>query len=101
MEDTLKQEEDTHERVIQTMKWGLVPSWHKGEPGTFPTLLNNCRSDGMMEKASFRTAIQRRQRCVVLADGSVSFGGGGGRGREWKWKGWGGGGEEIFRVAAI
>ena len=73
MEGALKQEEDTHERVIQTMKWGLVPSWHKGEPGTFPALLNNCRSDGMLEKASFRTAIQRGQRCVVLADGSVSF----------------------------
>ena len=51
------------------MKWGLMPSWHKGDLGSFPTLLNNCRSDGMTEKASFRTAVQKSQRCVVLADG--------------------------------
>ena len=57
------------EKVIQVMKWGLVPSWHKGDPHSFPTLLNNCRFDGMLEKPSFRTAVSRRQRCVVLADG--------------------------------
>ena len=60
------------ERVVQVMKWGLVPSWHKGDPRSFPTLLNNCRYDGMLEKPSFRTAVSRRQRCVVLADGSVN-----------------------------
>ena len=54
------------------MKWGLVPSWHKGEDArSFPTLLNNCRYDGMFEKPSFRNAISKRQRCVVLADGYV------------------------------
>ena len=57
------------ERVIQTMKWGLIPSWHRGDPGGFPTLLNNCRSEGMFQKASFRNAVQKGQRCVVLADG--------------------------------
>ncbi|XP_064395099.1 abasic site processing protein HMCES-like isoform X2 [Halichondria panicea] len=51
------------------MKWGLVPSWYKGEPGKFSTLLNNCRHEGMLEKPSFRTAVQKKQRCVVLADG--------------------------------
>ena len=60
------------ERVVQVMKWGLVPSWHKGDPRSFPTLLNNCRYDGMLEKPSFRTAVSRRQRCVVLADGLVN-----------------------------
>lgn len=57
------------ERVLQVMKWGLIPSWHKGEPSSFPALLNNCRYEGMMEKPSFRNAISRRQRCVVLVDG--------------------------------
>ena len=61
--------DSTDERVLQTMKWGLVPSWHKGDPKKTPTLLNNCRLEGMLEKPSFRTAVQRRQRCVVLADG--------------------------------
>lgn len=62
---------ESTERVIQVMKWGLIPSWHKGDPRSFPTLLNNCRYDGMLEKPSFRTAVSRRQRCVVLADGLV------------------------------
>ena len=51
------------------MKWGLIPSWHKGNPRSFPTLLNNCRYDGMFEKPSFRNAIAKKQRCVVLVDG--------------------------------
>ena len=59
----------TDERVIQSMKWGLVPSWHKGDPKKLPMLLNNCRFESMLEKPSFRNAVQRRQRCVVLADG--------------------------------
>eukprot|EP00731_Ephydatia_muelleri_P024721 Em0016g992a len=49
------------------MKWGLIPHWHKA-PNDLP-LLNNCRSDGMMEKVSFKNAVQKGQRCVVIADG--------------------------------
>lgn len=63
--------DDLGEHVLQVMKWGLIPSWHKGKANSYPALLNNCRSEGMMEKPSFRNAIQKRQRCVVLADGSV------------------------------
>lgn len=57
------------DRVLQVMKWGLVPNWHRGEASKFPTLLNNCRCEGLMEKPSFRNAVQKKQRCVVLADG--------------------------------
>lgn len=59
--------QESGERVLQTMKWGLVPHWHKA-CNDLP-LLNNCRSDGMMEKVSFRNAVQKGQRCVVIADG--------------------------------
>lgn len=59
----------SEERVLQVMKWGLLPSWHKGDASSFGTVLNNCRFEGMMDKPSFRSAIQKRQRCVVLADG--------------------------------
>ena len=51
------------------MKWGLIPSWHKEQPQSFPTLLNNCRYGSMFEKPSFRNAINKCQRCVVLAEG--------------------------------
>lgn len=56
-----------HERVLQVMKWGLVPTWQKESQSRL--LLNNCRYEGMMDKPSFRNAISKRQRCVVLADG--------------------------------
>ena len=67
--ETSDSPDPSDERVLQTMKWGLIPSWHKGDPKRFPTLLNNCRFESMLEKPSFRSAIQRRQRCIVLADG--------------------------------
>ena len=58
------------ERVLQTMKWGLVPSWHRGEsPSSFGTVLNNCRRETILEKPSFRNAIEKGRRCVVVADG--------------------------------
>ena len=57
------------DRVLQCMKWGLVPSWHKGEPSSFGTMLNNCRLDGITEKPSFRGALSKGQRCVVVVDG--------------------------------
>lgn len=56
-------------RVLQVMKWGLVPGWYREEEGKTPTLLNNCRHEGMLEKVSFRPAVRNNQRCVVLVDG--------------------------------
>ena len=63
------------ERVLQPMKWGLVPSWmgeqqrpSSSSPAPRP-LLNNCRLEGILEKPSFRNAVAKRRRCVVLADG--------------------------------
>ncbi|XP_065186358.1 abasic site processing protein HMCES-like [Sycon ciliatum] len=57
------------ERVLQTMRWGLVPSWHKGDPDKFGTMLNNSRLEGIQEKASFRNALKRGQRCVIVCEG--------------------------------
>lgn len=60
---------DDGDRVLQCMKWGLVPSWHKDDPSSFGTMLNNCRLDGITEKPSFRGALSKGQRCVVVVDG--------------------------------
>ena len=58
------------ERVLQPMKWGLVPSWRNaGQSKSHSPLLNNCRLEGMLEKPSFRSAVEKRRRCVVVADG--------------------------------
>ncbi|XP_064616446.1 abasic site processing protein HMCES-like [Liolophura sinensis] len=56
-------------RVLMPMQWGLVPSWHKGDPKSVMYNMNNCRSDGMLQKKSFKGPLEKGRRCVVLADG--------------------------------
>lgn len=73
-EETLSSPADdgAEERVLQVMQWGLIPSWHRGNsPSSFGSILNNCRRETMFEKPSFRSAIERGRRCVVVADGCV------------------------------
>ncbi len=55
--------------VIQPMHWGLVPSWHKGDPKSIAYKMNNARSDGMLERVSFKRPLEKGRRCVVLVDG--------------------------------
>lgn len=57
------------ERALQTMKWGLLPSWHRGVPSSFTYNMSNARLDTLLEKASFKTPLKKGQRCVILADG--------------------------------
>ncbi|XP_062621741.1 abasic site processing protein HMCES-like [Saccostrea cucullata] len=57
------------ERVIQPMQWGLVPSWHKGSPKKVSYETNNCRSESMLEKPTYKVPLQKGRRCVVVADG--------------------------------
>ncbi|KAI6655540.1 Embryonic stem cell-specific 5-hydroxymethylcytosine-binding protein [Oopsacas minuta] len=61
--------EGPEDRILQMMQWGLVPSWHKGAAKDFAYLLNNCRSESLFDKASFRNAFTRGHRCVVPVDG--------------------------------
>ncbi|XP_029649026.1 abasic site processing protein HMCES [Octopus sinensis] len=56
-------------RVIQPMRWGLVPSWHKGNPNSIPYQTNNCKSETMLEKKMFKVPLEKGRRCVVLAEG--------------------------------
>lgn len=53
-------------RQFALMRWGFIPGFVK-DLKTFP-LVFNIRSEGMMEKTSFRAAFQRR-RCLMPADG--------------------------------
>ena len=53
-------------RLIQVLRWGLVPFWAK-DPSVGDRMIN-ARAETLVEKPSFRTALQRR-RCLVLADG--------------------------------
>ncbi|XP_066926341.1 abasic site processing protein HMCES-like [Clytia hemisphaerica] len=61
--------EELSERIIMPMQWGMVPSWHKGDPKKFNFNMINCRCDTITEKKSFAKALEHGQRCVVLAEG--------------------------------
>ena len=66
-------EEVTTERVVQPMQWGLVPSWHKGDPKKVQFNMSNCRGESMNEKRSFKVPLGKGRRCVVLAEGCVFY----------------------------
>jgi putative SOS response-associated peptidase YedK len=53
-------------RHFRLMRWGLLPGWVK-DPRKF-TLLINARSETVLEKPAFKSAIRRR-RCLIPADG--------------------------------
>ena len=58
---------DGNRRVGEDAIWPLVPAWAKGEVPKYSTA--NARAETMAEKASFRRAWERGQRCVLFADG--------------------------------
>ncbi|XP_064487835.1 abasic site processing protein HMCES-like [Ornithodoros turicata] len=60
---------DLTERVICPLRWGLVPSWYNKDPQNFFANTANCRVEECHLKRSFRPAVARNQRCVVLAEG--------------------------------
>jgi putative SOS response-associated peptidase YedK len=54
------------QRVLTTMRWGLIPYWAK-DP-TIGNKLINARRETAAEKPAFRDALRRR-RCLIVADG--------------------------------
>lgn len=56
--------------ILQTMKWGLVPSWMKRDPGYGGMLKTiNCRSEGLASPGGMWSSMKGRKRCVVICQG--------------------------------
>lgn len=53
-------------RVVQPMRWGLVPFWAKDE--SIGKKMFNARSESVVEKPAFRKAY-KTQRCLVPSNG--------------------------------
>lgn len=58
------------ECVLALMRWGLVPSWFKeNDEGKMYYSTSNCRSEGILQKKTYKDPVIKGQRCVILADG--------------------------------
>lgn len=54
------------ERLVNGLKWGLIPSWAKDD--SFASKTINARAETITEKASFKNAFKSR-RCIIPASG--------------------------------
>ncbi|MDH3265658.1 MAG: SOS response-associated peptidase [Gammaproteobacteria bacterium] len=59
-------QDESGERELTMLRWGLVPSWAK-DPAIGNRMIN-ARAETVAEKPSYRAAFRKR-RCLVLADG--------------------------------
>lgn len=67
----LNEQGDGHIKYkLQSMKWGLIPSWTKRSPG-YGSLMKtiNCRDDSLAENRGMWTPMKKRKRCVVVCQG--------------------------------
>ena len=53
-------------RVLEPMRWGLVPSW--ADDLKIGDRMINARAESIAEKPAFKTAFRKR-RCIIPADG--------------------------------
>lgn len=60
---------ETHYK-LQSMKWGLVPSWIKRQPDyKFTMRTINCRAESLAEPTGMWTSMKKHKRCVVPVQG--------------------------------
>jgi putative SOS response-associated peptidase YedK len=54
-------------RKLETLRWGLIPFFAKGEPPKYSTI--NARIETVDTAASYRGPWKREQRCLQIATG--------------------------------
>jgi len=59
----------TKNDTLETMKWGLIPSWFKGQDSNeIANMTMNAKVESVDEKASFKHLLHR-QECIVPSNG--------------------------------
>jgi putative SOS response-associated peptidase YedK len=53
------------QRVLEQMRWGLIPHFAGGEAGPYSTI--NARAESMTTSPAYRSAWRKGQRCLILA----------------------------------
>jgi len=69
-------------RMLQPMRWGLVPSW--ADDPTIGNRMFNARVETLAQRPAYRAAVRRR-RCIVPADGFYEWTAVSGRHRKQGW----------------
>ncbi|PNP74895.1 hypothetical protein FNYG_11811 [Fusarium nygamai] len=55
---------------LQSMKWGLIPSWTRRRPDYGSMLKTiNCRDDSLSSPGGMWASMKTRKRCIVVAQG--------------------------------
>ncbi|SAL97235.1 hypothetical protein [Absidia glauca] len=62
----VRQNDDKSHLVLQTMKWGLIPSFAKTMPDIQPI---NARDDTLLAGSPMYDRVKNDKRCIVVADG--------------------------------
>jgi putative SOS response-associated peptidase YedK len=66
---TTSETSETHYK-LQSMKWGLIPSWTKRNPDYASMLKTiNCRDDSLAAPGGMWASMKTRKRCIVVAQG--------------------------------
>jgi putative SOS response-associated peptidase YedK len=65
LQPVVRLNDDTGQRELTIMRWGLVPFWSKDGHAGYSTI--NARADTVTTSATYREAMKRR-RCLVPAD---------------------------------
>jgi putative SOS response-associated peptidase YedK len=67
---TAAEHHDPSHRILQSMKWGLIPFWTKRNPG-YGSLMKtiNCRDDSLAQPGGMWASMKGRKRCIVVAQG--------------------------------
>ncbi|CAG8485131.1 8307_t:CDS:2 [Ambispora leptoticha] len=69
-EPVVRGDAQSHENIIHSMKWGLVPSWTKR--GTEPSCITktiNARDDSITDGKPIFSSMKNSKRCIVIVHG--------------------------------